>query len=105
VKKGSTKALTVGNLSGKLRQRVLTPARASTMVDAMEVERMKSLVGSMDGKGPAEGLYAVAELQKEVGRAEAALVRRARQEGLSWEAIALCLGVSKQAVHKKYGKQ
>jgi hypothetical protein len=75
------------------------------MVDAMEVERMKSLVGSMDGKGPAEALYAVAELHKEVGRAEAALVRRARQEGLSWEAIALCLGVSKQAVHKKYGKQ
>ncbi|WP_354189785.1 AsnC family protein [Arthrobacter sp. UYCu712] len=66
---------------------------------------MKTLVGSMDGKGPAEALYAVAELRKEVGRAEGALVRKARQAGLSWEAIALCLGVSKQAVHKKYGKQ
>jgi DNA invertase Pin-like site-specific DNA recombinase len=71
----------------------------------MEVERMKTLVGSMDGKGPAEALYAVAELHKEIGRAEAALVRNARQAGLSWEAIALCLGISKQAVHRKYGKQ
>nr|WP_309815559.1 AsnC family protein [Pseudarthrobacter sulfonivorans] len=66
---------------------------------------MKMLVASMDGKGPAAALYAVAELQKEVGRAEASLVRKARLTGLSWEAIALCLGVSKQAVHRKYGKQ
>ena len=63
------------------------------MVDAMEVDRMKTLVGSMDGMGPAEALYAVAELHKEVGRAEASLVRAARQAGLSWEAIALCLEV------------
>ncbi|MFJ4028409.1 AsnC family protein [Paenarthrobacter sp. NPDC089989] len=71
----------------------------------MEVERMKTLVGQMDGMGPAEALYAVAELQKEILRTESSLVRAARQAGLSWEAIALCLGVSKQAVHKKYGKQ
>ncbi|MGM9470463.1 AsnC family protein [Pseudarthrobacter sp. YS3] len=71
----------------------------------MEVERMQTLVASMDGKGPAEALYAVAELQKEVERTEASLVRQARQAGLSWEAIALCLGVSKQAVHRKYGKR
>ena len=77
----------------------------STNVDSMEVERMKTLVGSMDGMGPAEALHAVADLQKEVSRTESALVRSARQAGLSWEAIALCLGVSKQAVHKKYGKQ
>ncbi|HEV7166389.1 MAG TPA: AsnC family protein, partial [Micrococcaceae bacterium] len=64
----------------------------STNVDGVEVDRLKTLVGSMDGKGPAEALYAVAELQKEVGRTEAALVRRARQSGLSWEAVALCLG-------------
>ncbi|TKV29110.1 AsnC family protein [Arthrobacter sp. NamB2] len=71
----------------------------------MEVGRLKTLVGSMDGKGPAESLQLVAELHREVGRTEAALVRSARQAGLSWEAIAQCLGVTKQAVHRKYGKQ
>ncbi|MEG9249547.1 AsnC family protein [Arthrobacter sp. Soc17.1.1.1] len=71
----------------------------------MEVERMRTLVGSMDGKGPAESLRAIAELHREVGRAEAGLVRGARQAGLSWEAIAQSLGVSKQAVHRKYGKR
>ncbi|WP_104116078.1 transcriptional regulator [Arthrobacter sp. B1805] len=71
----------------------------------MEVGRLKTLVGSMDGKGPAESLQLVAELHREVGRTESALVRSARQAGLSWEAIAQCLGVTKQAVHRKYGKQ
>lgn len=66
---------------------------------------MKQLVGSMDGKGPAEALQIVAEIQREVTRSEAGLVRSARQAGLSWEAIAQCLGVTKQAVHRKYGKQ
>lgn len=66
---------------------------------------MRTLIGSMDGKGPGEALQAVAELQREVGRAEAGLVRNARQAGLSWEAIAQSLGVSKQAVHRKYGKR
>ena len=66
---------------------------------------MKTLVGSMDGKGPAEALHAVAELRKEVARTETEAVLRARRSGLSWEAIATCLGVSKQAVHKKYGKR
>lgn len=66
---------------------------------------MKTLIGSMDGKGPAEALHAVAELRKEVARTESEAVLRARRAGLSWEAIATCLGVSKQAVHRKYGKR
>ena len=66
---------------------------------------METLIGSMDGKGPAEALYAVAELHMELARTETEAVLRARQAGLSWEAIAVCLGVSKQAVHKKYGKR
>ncbi|WP_104168912.1 transcriptional regulator [Arthrobacter sp. SX1312] len=71
----------------------------------MEVERMRTLVASMDGKGPAEALQIIAELHREVGRSEAGLVRNARLAGLSWEAIAQSLGVTKQAVHKKYGKR
>ena len=66
---------------------------------------MRTLVGSMDGKGPAEALRVVAELQQEVARTEAGLVRSARQAGFSWEAIAQGLGVTKQAVHRKYGKR
>jgi biotin operon repressor len=32
-------------------------------------------------------------------------VRRARNRGYSWQLIALALGVSRQAVHKKYGRR
>ena len=71
----------------------------------MEANKLKTLVQSMGGKGPAEALQIVAELQREIARSEAGLVRNARQAGLSWEAIAQCLGVSKQAVHRKYGKR
>ncbi|MBE0009618.1 AsnC family protein [Arthrobacter sp. AET 35A] len=72
----------------------------------MEVERMKTLVGSLDDDGgPVNRLQAVNELRKELGRAETTAVRQARQAGLSWEAIAQALGVTRQAVHKRYGKR
>lgn len=48
-------------------------------------------------------LAAVLETRRKVERQEAALVRRARNEGIVWEQIAASLGVSKQAVHRKYG--
>ena len=38
----------------------------------------------------------------ELERREATLVRRARNQGIVWEQIASSLGVTKQAVHKKY---
>ena len=47
-------------------------------------------------------LSAVREARQEVERREAALVRRARNEGIVWEQIAASLGVTKQAVHRKY---
>lgn len=43
----------------------------------------------------------VAELE----RREAELVRHARQLDYSWQQIAAALDVSKQAVHKKYGRR
>lgn len=43
---------------------------------------MKTLVASMDGKAR-RSLQAITELQKEVSRTEASLVRKVRQAGLS----------------------
>ena len=40
--------------------------------------------------------------RRELERRESKLVRRARNQGIVWEQIATCLGVSKQAVHKKH---
>ncbi|WNB87574.1 AsnC family protein [Cellulomonas sp. ATA003] len=64
---------------------------------------MSALVSRAGDEDPLRALTAVAELQREVSRTEATLVRRARVRGASWEQIARVLGVSRQAVHKKYG--
>jgi hypothetical protein len=47
-------------------------------------------------------LRQVVQDRAEVERREAALVRRARNQGIVWEQIAACLATSKQAVHKKH---
>ena len=61
---------------------------------------------AVDAEEPPGGVRA--ELRRlvadraEVERREAALVRRARNEGLVWAEIASALGVTRQAVHKKH---
>ncbi len=65
-------------------------------------QEMSALVAQAGDDDPLRALGAVAELQHEVNRAEAAVVRRARMSGASWAQIARVLGVSRQAVHKKY---
>ncbi|WP_369133795.1 helix-turn-helix domain-containing protein [Modestobacter sp. I12A-02662] len=55
------------------------------------------------GDGDARvALRAAAELRRTSERMEAQLVRRARNQGLSWAEVAAQLGVSKQAVHHKH---
>ncbi|CAN5863040.1 sigma factor-like helix-turn-helix DNA-binding protein [soil metagenome] len=51
---------------------------------------------------PATGLRAVAGLRRLADDLEAQQVRRARATGWSWQQIGDALGVSRQAVHKKY---
>ena len=54
---------------------------------------------------PAEGLRAVRALRALADRLEALHVERARGLGWPWQQVAAALGVSRQAVHKKYGKR
>ena len=53
---------------------------------------------------PLAELHRLAGIRQEVARAEETQVRRARNAGYSWQAIASALSVSKQAAHRKYGR-
>ena len=54
---------------------------------------------------PDVGLRAVAALRQLAERLEIVQVESARQRGWSWQEIARRLGVTKQTVHRKYGKR
>lgn len=69
----------------------------------MEVDRLMDLVTAAANSDARAALAATAEARRELERLEAVLVRRARTQGSAWSEIAAALGVSKQAVHKKYG--
>ncbi|WP_329271011.1 helix-turn-helix domain-containing protein [Streptomyces sp. NBC_01451] len=56
-------------------------------------------------RDPRIGLRAVSALRKLVEQLESVQVCSARNQGWSWQEIAAELGVSRQAVHKKYGRQ
>lgn len=65
----------------------------------------QALATSAAGDDPAEGLRAVRALRELADRLEALQVERARRLGWSWQDIAGALGVSRQAVHKKYNRR
>ncbi|MFE9248176.1 helix-turn-helix domain-containing protein [Streptomyces sp. NPDC007088] len=56
-------------------------------------------------RDPGVGLRAVAALRRLLEQLESVQVRSARDRGWSWQEIAAELGVSRQAVHKKHGRQ
>ena len=53
---------------------------------------------------PEVGLRAVAALRALTERLEVLQVENARELGWSWQDIAVRLGVTKQTVHRKYGR-
>ena len=61
------------------------------------------LAGDTASCDPAVGLAAVAALRGLLDSLEQLQVGQAREQGWAWQQIAVALGVSKQAVHKKYG--
>ena len=73
-------------------------------VDAVTREATK-LADATASKDPAVGLAAVASLRRLLESLEELQVEAARAQGWSWERIARALGVTKQAVHQKYGGQ
>jgi DNA-directed RNA polymerase specialized sigma24 family protein len=68
------------------------------------MEEARDLAVQMASDDPEAGLRAVAALRRLLERVEGVHVEAARQDGKSWQEIADELGVSKQAVHKKYAK-
>lgn len=58
-----------------------------------------------DISDPRRGLRAVSSLRVLADTLELAQVEAALRAGLSWQDIADALGVTRQAVHKKYAKR
>lgn len=67
-------------------------------MDEMDIS---NLVNSDD---PAVGLRAALALHRLAERVEANHVRAARRQGWSWQLIGDALGVTRQSVHLKYGR-
>lgn len=70
----------------------------------MDGPTLTTLASGADGDDPFAALASVRELRKALDRTEELAARRARGAGASWQEIATLLGVSRQAVHKKYGR-
>lgn len=69
----------------------------------MDEEQLLSLVRLTAADDALTALASTANAMSELERLATVAVRRARNQGASWTQIAAAMGVSKQAVHKKYG--
>jgi hypothetical protein len=69
------------------------------------MERTLELAEGAASDDPEVGLRAVAALRTLTERLELLQVEKARALGWSWQEIANRLGVTKQTVHRKYGRR
>lgn len=69
----------------------------------MESSQIATLAA--DISDPRAGLRAVASLRVLADTLELRQVEAALRSGMSWQTIAEALGVTRQAVHKKYAKR
>jgi hypothetical protein len=67
--------------------------------------REGGLAERLSSQDPAVGLRAVAELRALLESVEKVHVTNARAQRWSWQQIATALGVSKQAVQRKWGSE
>jgi hypothetical protein len=67
--------------------------------------RIDDAIADAETQDPEEGLATVALLRTRLEELEALQVEKAVRAGWSWRRIAELLGVSKQAVHKKYARR
>jgi DNA-directed RNA polymerase specialized sigma24 family protein len=79
----------------------LTSGILSSKTDNMDSSEITEAIESAD---PATGLRASIALHRLGERIEARHVTLARREGWSWQEIGDALGVTRQSVHAKYGK-
>jgi len=80
----------------------LTSSTLSVQTDSVDMEEITTAVGSGD---PGSGLRASVALHRLAERIEANQVRGARMAGWSWQQIGDALGITRQSVHAKYGKE
>lgn len=66
---------------------------------------MNDIAASIAGDDPATGLRAVQALRTLADRLEREQVVAARRRGWTWEQIGDALGVTRQAVHKRYRRE
>ncbi|WP_105032984.1 hypothetical protein [Arthrobacter ruber] len=69
------------------------------------MESSQVAVAAADTTDPQAGLRAVASLRVLADSLELRQVEAALRAGMSWQQIADALGVTRQAVHKKYSKR
>jgi DNA-directed RNA polymerase specialized sigma24 family protein len=83
---------------------MLTTIRRQHMLTHMEPVVLEIAEGAASSD-PDVGLRAVAALRALAERLEVLQVQTARELGWSWQDIAERLGVTKQTVHRKYGRR